>query len=56
MRLDCQDEHKYTGIPPNKHAVRSCGVISEADMFVYYLYISYTGTSTDICGCAHVHA
>lgn len=41
MRLGCRYEHKYTGIPPNKHAVCSCGAalgISEADMFVYYLY------------------
>lgn len=43
MRLDCQDEHTLTGIPPNKHAVCRCGaalVISEADMFVYYLFSS----------------
>lgn len=47
MRLDCQDQHKYTGIPPNKRPVCSCSgaalVIPEADMFVYYLYIFYTG-------------
>lgn len=59
MHLHCQYEHKYTGIPPNKHAVCSCGaapVISEAGMFVYYLYFLYrriNGLSW-LCECAHL--
>lgn len=60
MGLGCQDEHKYTGIPPHKHPGCGCGaalVISEADMFVYYLFIflfrRINGHSW-LCECAHL--